>query len=222
MDIMHGADILVIMTRYLGNAIIIAVVFYSIIIHEVSHAYAGYLLGDDSAKRAGRLSFNPLVHIDPFGTVLLPLLLYITAGFIWGYAKPVPYNPYNFRSFKRDSGLTALAGPVSNILIAILFALIYHISGNMVLIFITRWVIFFNLLLAFFNLIPFPPLDGSKVLGMFLPDQLYLKWTMQERKGMILLFGIIIVSNLLKLNLVGQIVLPPVLFIMRLLGVQMF
>jgi len=110
------------------NGAIIALVFYSIIIHEFSHAFAAYMMGDDSAKRAGRLTLNPIKHIDWFGTVLLPLFLYFTAGFIYGYAKPVPFNPYNFKSFKRDSGLTALAGPASNFLIAIAFALVYHLG----------------------------------------------------------------------------------------------
>lgn len=199
------------------NAAIIGIVFYSIIIHEVSHAWAAYALGDDSAKRAGRLSFNPLKHVDPFGTVILPLILYFTAGFIYGYAKPVPFNPYNFRNFKRDSGLTALAGPLSNILIAIVMAIIFHFVPPIVQS-ILYYVVFLNLLLAFFNLIPVPPLDGSKVLGMVLTDEAYFKWTAQERKGMIWLFAIIIISNLLGLNLIGKIVLPPVQFVMHILG----
>lgn len=199
------------------NAAIIGIVFYSIIIHEVSHAWAAYALGDDSAKRAGRLSFNPLKHVDPFGTVILPLILYFTAGFIYGYAKPVPFNPYNFRNFKRDSGFTALAGPLSNILIAIVMAIIFHFVPPIVQS-ILYYVVFLNLLLAFFNLIPVPPLDGSKVLGMVLTDEAYFKWTAQERKGMIWLFAIIIISNLLGLNLIGKIVLPPVQFVMHILG----
>jgi Zn-dependent protease len=149
----------------------------------------------------------------------LPLLLYFTAGFIYGYAKPVPFNPYNFRNYKRDSGLTALAGPVSNILIAVVLSVLFHLlSAFPQLRYILMHVIFLNLLLAFFNLIPVPPLDGSKVLGMFLTDQAYWKWTAQERKGMLYLFAIIIGSNLLGLNLIGKVVLPPVAFVMRLLG----
>ncbi len=197
-------------------------VFYSIIIHEVSHAFAAFALGDDSAQRAGRLSFNPKKHIDPFGTVILPLILYFSAGFIYGYAKPVPFNPYNFRNLKRDSGLTALAGPASNILIAIVLSVIFHLMGSMpVLQHVLWYVIFLNLLLAFFNLIPVPPLDGSKVLGIFLTDEAYFKWTAQERKGMIYLFAFIIISNLLGLNLISKIVLPPVTLVMRLLGLPL-
>jgi Zn-dependent protease len=205
-----------------SNAAIILMVFYSIIIHEVSHAFAAFALGDDSAQRAGRLSFNPKKHIDPFGTVILPLILYFSAGFIYGYAKPVPFNPYNFRNLKRDSGLTALAGPASNILIAIVLSVIFHLMGSMPAVQHVLWyVIFLNLLLAFFNLIPVPPLDGSKVLGIFLTDEAYFKWTAQERKGMIYLFAFIIISNLLGLNLISKIVLPPVTFVMRLLGLPL-
>ena len=205
--------------RFGLNAAIVVLVFYSIIIHEVSHAYAAYVLGDDSAKRAGRLSLNPLVHIDWFGTVILPALLYFTAGFLYGYAKPVPFNPYNFNNFKRDSGLTAIAGPVSNFLIAIIFALVYHLSSNQYIQYISFYVIFMNLILGFFNLIPFPPLDGSKVLGMFLSDNAYYKWTLQERKGMVWLFAIIIVSNIFHLNIIGRIIIYPVQFFMTLLGI---
>lgn len=206
----------------ISNAAIILMVFYSIIIHEVSHAFAAFALGDDSAQRAGRLSFNPKKHIDPFGTVILPLILYFSAGFIYGYAKPVPFNPYNFRNLKRDSGLTALAGPASNILIAIVLSVIFHLMGSMPAVQHVLWyVIFLNLLLAFFNLIPVPPLDGSKVLGIFLTDEAYFKWTAQERKGMIYLFAFIIISNLLGLNLISKIVLPPVTLVMRLLGLPL-
>ncbi|HPV63888.1 MAG TPA: site-2 protease family protein [Candidatus Cloacimonas sp.] len=203
------------------NVVIIALVFYSIIIHEFSHSLAAFLLGDDSAKRAGRLTLNPLKHIDWFGTVILPLFLYLTCGFIYGYAKPVPFNPYNFKNFKTDSGLTGLAGPLSNFLVAIVFALIYHLFGfSFIVQYICTYVIYLNLLLAFFNLIPIPPLDGSKVIGIFLTDQAYYKWTMQERKGMIYLFAFIIISSLLGWNIIGKIIVPPVNFIMNLMGVH--
>ncbi|HRY84053.1 MAG TPA: site-2 protease family protein [Candidatus Cloacimonadota bacterium] len=206
--------------KFTMNAAIIIAVFYSIILHEISHALAAYWLGDDSAQRQDRLSLNPLKHIDPFGTVILPLLLYFTAGFLFGYAKPVPVNPHNFRNFKRDSGLTAIAGPLANVLIAILFALFYHLSGaNLLVQTICVYVIFLNLLLAFFNLIPVPPLDGSKVLGMFLNDEAYYKWTLQERKGMLILIVVLIGSNILGLNIIGKLLMPAVRFFMNLLGV---
>lgn len=207
--------------KLLLDAAIIALVFYSIIIHEFCHSLAAYWLGDDSAKRAGRLTLNPLKHIDWFGTVILPLFLYFTCGFIYGYAKPVPFNPYNFKNFKRDSGLTGLAGPLSNFLVAIVFALIFHLFGfSMVIQYICTYVIYLNLVLAIFNLIPIPPLDGSKVIGIFLTDQAYYKWTMQERKGMIYLFAFIIITSLLGWNIIGKILLPPVNFLMQVMGVQ--
>lgn len=205
--------------RYGVNAVVIVLVFYSIILHEVSHAQVSDWLGDDTAKRLGRLSLNPFKHIDWFGTVILPLLLYFTAGVVYGYAKPVPLNPYNYRNIKRDTGLSALAGPLTNILIAILFALIFHLNPQAV--FIPRicyMVVFFNLLLAFFNLIPMPPLDGSKVLGMVLPDEAYFRWMALERSGMLALFAIIIVSSLLRINIVGRLIMPPIMLVMRLLG----
>ncbi|HPN40088.1 MAG TPA: site-2 protease family protein [Candidatus Cloacimonadota bacterium] len=201
------------------TAIIIGVIFYCIILHEISHAVVARWLGDDTASRRGRLSLNPLKHIDWFGTVILPLLLYFSAGFIWGYAKPVPINPYNFRNYKRDMGLSALAGPVSNILIGFVFAVLFHLATGFSLIQqVCYFIVFFNFLLAFFNLIPIPPLDGSKVLGMALTDEAYMRWTAQERNGMIALFAIIMVSNLLGLNIFGKLVMPPVQGLMALLG----
>ena len=194
-------------------------IFYCIILHEISHAVVARWLGDDTASRRGRLSLNPLKHIDWFGTVILPLLLYFSAGFIWGYAKPVPINPYNFRNYKRDMGLSALAGPVTNILIGLFFAVLFHLATGFSLIQqVCYFIVFFNFLLAFFNLIPIPPLDGSKVLGMALTDEAYMRWTAQERTGMIALFAIIMVSNLLGLNIFGKLVMPPVQGLMALLG----
>ncbi|MCB5234831.1 MAG: site-2 protease family protein [Candidatus Cloacimonetes bacterium] len=202
----------------ISNALIIVIVFYSIIIHEVSHAFAAYALGDDSAQRAGRLSFNPRKHIDIFGTIILPLLFYFSLGVVWGYAKPVPFNPYNFKNIKRDSGLTALAGPLSNILVAIVFSLIFHLIKLPSIQYIVYFVVFMNLILAFFNLIPFPPLDGSKVVGMFLTDEAFFKWAAFERKGMLYLFIILIASNLLRINIIGKIIFPPVMFMLKILG----
>jgi Zn-dependent protease len=201
------------------TAIIILVVFYSIILHEISHALVSYWLGDDTAKRMGRLSLNPLKHIDWFGTVILPLIMYFTAGVIWGYAKPVPLNPYNYKNMKTGTGLAALAGPVSNLLIAIVFALFYHLSaGGQIIPYICYNIVFLNLLLAFFNLIPIPPLDGSKVLGMLLPDEAYYRWMAQERMGMIVIFAVLIISRLMNLNILGRIIFPPIQFAMNLLG----
>jgi len=205
---------ILIRTLFIGS------VFYTIILHEISHGLVADWLGDDTAKRRGRLSLNPLSHIDWFGTVILPLLLYYTAGFIFGYAKPVPINPYNFDNYKRDTGLSAAAGPLCNILIAILFAVIYHLLGVGALFTgLCVFIVQINLFLALFNLIPIPPLDGSKVLGMFLSDDAYYKYTMQERTGMIVFLALIVISNMFHLNLFGRFIFPVLRFLMHILGI---
>lgn len=172
----------------------IAVILFSIIIHEVSHGYAALALGDKTAKYAGRLTLNPIKHIDPFGTVILPILLAIgTAGqFVFGWAKPVPYNPYNLSNQKWGDAIVAVAGPLSNILIAILFSVLLHMGiaggfANQAFYDISVFVILMNLILAFFNLVPIPPLDGSKILFSFLPYQFAHYRHMIERYGFILL-----------------------------------
>jgi len=202
------------------NFFVILVIFYSIILHEISHALVSYWQGDDTAKMMGRLSLNPFKHIDIFGTIILPLLTYFTMGIILGYAKPVPLNPYNYKNIKVGTGLSALAGPVANILIAIVFALIFHLTqGQQIIPYICQMVVFFNLLLAFFNLIPIPPLDGSKVLGMLLPDAAFYKFMAQEHIGMITIIFILLVSGLLGFNIIGRLIIPPINFTMQLLGV---
>ncbi len=211
--------------------ILIPAILMSIIVHEVSHGYAAYLLGDDTAKRQGRLNFNPLKHIDTFGTIILPLLLLISTrgGLAFGYAKPVPINPYNFKNYKKDTAITAAAGPLSNFIIAVILSVILRLiigsldplmqigSGQAVLLKVIYNVIFINLFLGLFNLIPFPPLDGSKVLGAFLSDEMYFKFTAQERKGMMIFMGIILASYVFRLNIIGSIIVPPLNVIMKIL-----
>ena len=210
--------------------IVVPVILMSIIIHEVSHGYAASKLGDDTAKRFGRLSLNPLKHIDIFGTIILPILLIITTGLAFGYAKPVPLNPYNFRDVKRDTGISAAAGPASNFIIAILFSVFLRILGNLPYIpntlggnLLAFWfqvfylIVFFNLLLGCFNLIPFPPLDGSKVIGMLLPDHYYYPFMRMERQGMAILMGIILLSYFFGLNLIERVLLPPINWLMHLM-----
>ncbi len=210
---------------------LIPIILMSIVIHEVSHGFAAYLLGDDTAKRAGRLTFNPLRHIDTFGTIILPILLLIFSrgGFTFGYAKPVPINPYNFRNYKKDTALTAAAGPASNFVIAIVLSLLLRLIMrnidpytplSQISTFFMRLLytaIMINLLLGLFNLIPFPPLDGSKVLGAFLSDEMYFKYTAQERKGMMIFMIIIFASYIFNLNIIGGLIFPPLKFIMKIL-----
>ncbi len=146
----------------------IVVLIFSVILHEVAHGYMAEWLGDPTARLAGRLTLNPISHIDPVGSILLPGLLLIThAPILIGYAKPVPYNPYNLRG-KYGEGLVAFAGPATNILIAILFGLCIRFASAQLgpdLITAFGIIVYVNMLLALFNLIPLPPLDGSKVLG---------------------------------------------------------
>jgi len=153
----------------------IVVLVISVILHEVAHGYMANYLGDPTARLAGRLTLNPLPHIDPIGSVLLPALLAITnSPLLIGYAKPVPYNPYNLRG-KFGETLVAASGPGTNLLLALLFALIIRfgaVSMTAPMLGAFSIIVYVNLVLALFNLIPMPPLDGSKVLSGILPRAL--------------------------------------------------
>jgi Zn-dependent protease len=157
--------------------ITLTILILSIVLHEVAHGYAANWLGDPTARLAGRLSPNPLLHIDMMGSVVIPGLLFLSgAPFLFGYAKPVPYNPYNLRNQKWGESIVAAAGPLTNLLLAAIFAIIIRLSGVFELtpafVEMAGYVVFINILLAFFNLIPFPPLDGSKVIVPFLSFRL--------------------------------------------------
>ena len=162
----------------------IAAVIFSIILHEVAHGYMAELLGDHTAKYAGRLTLNPIPHIDPFGSILLPGLMAFTGGPMIGWAKPVPFNPYNLSNQKWGEALVAFAGPATNIVIAVCFGLVIRFFGNTlnpVLLNVLVMTVFSNLSLAALNLIPIPPLDGSKVLKSLLPTQLAIAYASLER-----------------------------------------
>lgn len=149
----------------------IIVLIFSVILHEVAHGYMANWLGDPTAKLQGRLTLNPVSHIDPVGSIVLPALLLIThAPILIGYAKPVPYNPYNLRG-RYGEGLVAFAGPATNILLALIFGLLIRVSSAQLgpdLVNAFAIIAYINMLLALFNLIPVPPLDGSKVLSTLL------------------------------------------------------
>ncbi len=163
----------------LSLIILIIILLFSVIIHEVAHGTVALYLGDPTAKNAGRLTLNPLKHLDPIGSVIVPLFLILMAkltggGIIFGWAKPVPINPYNFRDQKYGEAKVALAGPLSNIFLALVFglsirALPPHSVFFQNLITAFSFIVWINLLLGIFNLLPFPPLDGSHVLFTFLP-----------------------------------------------------
>jgi Zn-dependent protease len=180
-------------------AIIVALIL-SIVIHEVAHGYAANWLGDPTARLAGRLSGNPLVHVDPLGSVIIPGLLFLSgSGLLFGWAKPVPYNPYNLNNKKWGEAIVAAAGPGVNLLLAAIFAILIRLADVLSLspsfLQLAGYIIFINILLALFNLIPFPPLDGSKVIMPFLPFNAAMKyralsaWT--ERYGLVIFFIVI-------------------------------
>jgi Zn-dependent protease len=151
---------------------LIAILLLSIVIHEVSHGAMANYLGDSTAKISGRLTLNPIRHLDPIGSILIPLILIIAKSpFLIGWAKPVPVNPFNLRDPKWDMAKIAIAGPVSNFSIVLFFSLLvnfFALPANLLTIF--SIIIFINLLLGVFNLMPFPPLDGSKILFAFFPS----------------------------------------------------
>lgn len=155
---------------------IFVIIVVSAIFHEYAHGLVAYKLGDDTAKKAGRLTLNPLVHIDLFGTILLPLLLMSTVGVFIGWAKPVPYNPINLSDKKYGSLKVAVAGPSTNILLAILMGIIIRMAPivglSSVFVEFLAIAVYINLFLAIFNLIPIPPLDGSKILFDLYPPSI--------------------------------------------------
>lgn len=200
-------------------------VLFAITVHEVAHGWVARQLGDPTAMMLGRLTLNPFKHIDPIGTVLVPLALIALGGVIFGWAKPVPITAENLRHPKRDMALVAAAGPVSNLVMAILWALIMKVAlmlpdglrGLTLPLTYMGWAgININVLLMVLNLLPVPPLDGSRVVAGFLPDRLAWKYSRIENYGLIILL-LLMVSGIL-----GKIMSPPVEFVQntlfRLLG----
>lgn len=195
-------------------------VLFSIVVHEVSHGWMAYRLGDDTAKRMGRLTLNPLPHIDPIGTVILPLIMIVLRGPVFGWAKPVPFNPYNFnRNVNPRSGAmwVALAGPGSNLCLAFLSSFVFvaskaFFSGLPFIIYfsvtqIAQALIIINLVLAILNLIPIPPLDGSKILMRFLPPEYDRHFLVLER------YGFLILIILLSTGAFSSLIWVPVRFL---------
>jgi Zn-dependent protease len=165
----------------------LVILIFSIVVHEVAHGYAAYVLGDPTAKYQGRLTLNPLSHIDPVGSVLVPGLLVITgAGFLFGWAKPVPYNPFNLRNQRWGEAIVASAGGLTNLFIAIVFAFVVRLAAGGVLpetfIPLATTIVFVNLFLGLFNLIPLPPLDGWTVLRSLVPYRFGLSLRSLEEK----------------------------------------
>ena len=174
---------------------VIAVLIVSVIVHEISHGYAAERLGDPTARLAGRLTMNPLPHIDILGSLIFPTLSYFLGGFIVGWAKPVPYNPNNMRNPRWGGAIVAAAGPLVNIAIALIFGLLVRFAPALglpdALVFISSFVVFINIVLAFLNLMPIPPLDGSKILFAILPYRFYRIQEILEQYGLVVLLFII-------------------------------
>ncbi len=169
----------------------------SIVIHEVSHGFMAEYFGDDTARNEGRLTLNPIRHLDIFGSILLPAFLVLSnAGFLFGWAKPVPYNPNNLRDLKWGTFWVAAAGVIANFFIAIIFGLIIRftlpLNFSPSFYSITSLIVVVNLGLGIFNLVPIPPLDGSKILFSFLPRSLYPVLLFIEQYALILLLAFVI------------------------------
>jgi len=196
--------------------IVIFIVLFSIIIHEYSHGWVAYRLGDPTPKISNRLTFNPLSHIDFFGTVLLPFLLIILSGgrFAFGYAKPIPINPYNFKNPKKDIMWVGIAGPTSNFLAALILSLMLKFRLPEFLVEIIGYGILINLIFCVFNLIPIPPLDGSKIIASFLSYRNAYRYLKME------IFGFFIIIVLISFGFLEWFVFPLIRLLLNILNVK--
>jgi Zn-dependent protease len=190
----------------------IIVLIFSAIFHEYMHGWMAERLGDNTAKEAGRLTLNPIPHLDLFGSIILPTLMALSGtGIIFGWAKPVPFNPNNLRDKKWGSAKVAMAGPLGNLIIALTLGLCLRFLeiANPTMIALFAMAILINLVLMIFNLVPLPPLDGSKVLMAFLPFKWQIQFIKLEKYGMILV--------ILFIFLAFDIIIPVTFFLMKLI-----
>lgn len=206
--------------RLISIAVTVLLVMFSAIVHEVAHGWAALRCGDATAKEAGRLTLDPRAHLDGFGSVLLPLVMALIGGPVFAFAKPVPYNPYRLRHPRRDELIVALAGPASNLLQALLGALVLRLAWDPIvdaalsgalppeavslLLDVLTTYVSVNLVLCFFNLIPLPPLDGSKVVLFFLAGEARAAYYRLEQYAMpILIVVLYVLPSLLRFDPLG-------------------
>jgi Zn-dependent protease len=190
---------------YLMEAALMAIVLlFSVIVHEVAHGYVALLNGDPTARIMGRITLNPVPHIDPVGTIILPLLLLMThAGILFGWAKPVPVNPLNYRNYVWGEFAVSAAGPLSNLALAALFSILVRLGlNNPGLMQMAYFGVSINIFLALFNLIPIPPLDGSHLLALALPRELARLYAYLQPVGFILILV------LFYTGIMGMIIMP--------------
>ena len=187
------------------------VLLFSVVIHELAHGSIAYSLGDLTAKYQGRLTLNPIKHLDLFGSIILPLVLFISGSpVLVGWAKPVPINPYNFRDQKWGSLKVAIAGPLTNLFLAIFFGLLIRFSPYSFIVsfekffILMAYVVSINIMLALFNLLPIPPLDGHWILFSFLPESFSVAKEFLQRYGFFLLIFLLVFNGLFFLNILSD------------------
>jgi Zn-dependent protease len=202
----------------------------AITFHEAAHGFVAWRCGDDTAYRMGRVTFNPIRHIDLFGTIILPVMLRFATGFAFGYAKPVPVNASRFRNYRRDMILVAAAGPASNLILAFLSALLLHVVrfvpevAREWTIEVLGFSIMINVVLALFNMLPLLPLDGGRVLSALLPRHLSIAYQRTERWGMFVLIGLLVILPLIgskmgvDINILGWILGPAYSYVSSIIG----
>jgi Zn-dependent protease len=192
------------LSSFIDISLMAVVLLFSVMIHEVAHGYVALLNGDPTARLSGRITLNPIPHIDPIGTILLPAILLLTGSrILFGWARPVPVNPSYFRDYRLGEITTSFAGPASNLLLALLFSYLLRLGmGGPGLLLLAYYGCTINIFLAIFNLIPIPPLDGSHLVSAFLPYRLLQYYQYLEP------VGFIIILLLFYSGIMGMILMP--------------